>query len=173
MADIQSEITSFKSAVYGEDVRDAMVSLANKLNDEGTTSLLKVITQFKDDWYLDSNRARFKTTGTFTRGGTIFSDLNFIKNKTYVFEVVTDSIQDNNGYFYMIRSDGSTLNTFRITPDNNPFYMEYTPTNDYSDIDIVLGWGTINVLGIVRIYEKRFSVEELADLLIEEGEEWI
>ena len=32
MADISAEITAFKNAVYGEDVRDAMVSLANKLN---------------------------------------------------------------------------------------------------------------------------------------------
>lgn len=34
MADISAEIAAFKNAVYGEDVRDAMVSLANKLNNE-------------------------------------------------------------------------------------------------------------------------------------------
>lgn len=32
MADISTEIAAFKNAVYGEDVRDALVSLANKLN---------------------------------------------------------------------------------------------------------------------------------------------
>ena len=34
MANIQPEINDFKSAVYGEEVRDALVSLANKLNTE-------------------------------------------------------------------------------------------------------------------------------------------
>lgn len=32
MADISAEIAAFKNAAYGEDVRDALVSLANKLN---------------------------------------------------------------------------------------------------------------------------------------------
>ena len=32
MADISAELTAFQNAVYGEDVRSAMVSLANKLN---------------------------------------------------------------------------------------------------------------------------------------------
>ena len=34
MADISAEIAAFQSAKYGEDVRDSMVSLANKINDE-------------------------------------------------------------------------------------------------------------------------------------------
>lgn len=34
MADISAEIAAFQSAKYGEDVRDSMVSLANKVNDE-------------------------------------------------------------------------------------------------------------------------------------------
>lgn len=34
MANIQPEITDFKSAVYGEEVRDALINLANKLNTE-------------------------------------------------------------------------------------------------------------------------------------------
>lgn len=38
MADISAEIAAFKNAVYGEDVRDAMVSLANKLNNVVTSS---------------------------------------------------------------------------------------------------------------------------------------
>ena len=33
MPDISAEIAAFKNAVYGEDVRGAMISLANKLND--------------------------------------------------------------------------------------------------------------------------------------------
>lgn len=40
MADIQPEITAFKSAVYGEDVRDSMVSLANKVNTEAASAYL-------------------------------------------------------------------------------------------------------------------------------------
>jgi len=42
MANIQPEINDFKNAVYGEDVRDSMVSLAEKLNTEveaGTTNI--------------------------------------------------------------------------------------------------------------------------------------
>lgn len=34
MPDISTEINAFKTAVYGEDVRDAIVDLANKLNDD-------------------------------------------------------------------------------------------------------------------------------------------
>ena len=37
MADISQEIAAFQSAKYGEDVRDSMVSLAVKINDEVQT----------------------------------------------------------------------------------------------------------------------------------------
>ena len=36
MADISAEIAAFQNAVYGEDVRSAMVSLANKVNNESS-----------------------------------------------------------------------------------------------------------------------------------------
>ena len=36
MADISKEIKDFKDAVYGEEVRGAMISLAEKLNKETT-----------------------------------------------------------------------------------------------------------------------------------------
>ena len=42
MADIQPEINVFKSAVYGEEVRDSMVSLANKLNSTLETQLSNI-----------------------------------------------------------------------------------------------------------------------------------
>lgn len=38
MADISKEIQSFKTAVYGKDVRNSMVSLAEKVNIEATTA---------------------------------------------------------------------------------------------------------------------------------------
>lgn len=38
MADISSEISNFQSAIYGEEVRGSMISLANKLNTEITTA---------------------------------------------------------------------------------------------------------------------------------------
>ena len=38
MADISAEITAFQSAVYGEDVRTALVSLANKVNNESSAA---------------------------------------------------------------------------------------------------------------------------------------
>lgn len=38
MANIQPEINAFKSAVYGEEVRDSMVSLANKVNMEAANA---------------------------------------------------------------------------------------------------------------------------------------
>lgn len=36
MADISKEVQDFKTAIYGEDVRDSMVSLAEKINNEVT-----------------------------------------------------------------------------------------------------------------------------------------
>ena len=36
MADISKEIQDFKNAVYGEEVRGSMISLAEKLNKETT-----------------------------------------------------------------------------------------------------------------------------------------
>ncbi len=42
MADISKEIQNFKTAVYGEDVRGSMVSLAEKVNDEAENSTQKV-----------------------------------------------------------------------------------------------------------------------------------
>ena len=44
MANIQPEIDDFRNAIYGEEVRDSMVSLAEKLNEEveeGTTNIEK------------------------------------------------------------------------------------------------------------------------------------
>lgn len=38
MADISKEINDFKTAIYGKDVRDSMVSMANKLNSEVESS---------------------------------------------------------------------------------------------------------------------------------------
>lgn len=38
MADISTEIAAFQSAVYGEDVRTAMVDLANKVNNESSAA---------------------------------------------------------------------------------------------------------------------------------------
>ena len=38
MADISAEIAAFKGAVYGEEVRDSLVALANKLNNEVTNN---------------------------------------------------------------------------------------------------------------------------------------
>ena len=42
MADIQPEIDDFQDAVYGEEVRGALISLANKLNTEMETATDKV-----------------------------------------------------------------------------------------------------------------------------------
>jgi len=38
MADISQEIAAFRNAVYGEDVRSAMISLANKVNNESSAA---------------------------------------------------------------------------------------------------------------------------------------
>lgn len=42
MADISAEIAAFQNAVYGEDVRSAMVSLANKVNNESSAAATTV-----------------------------------------------------------------------------------------------------------------------------------
>ena len=42
VADISKEIQDFKTAVYGEDVRDSMVSLAEKVNAEAENNTQKV-----------------------------------------------------------------------------------------------------------------------------------
>lgn len=42
MADISKEIKDFREAVYGEDVRDSMISLAEKVNEEAENSTDKV-----------------------------------------------------------------------------------------------------------------------------------
>lgn len=42
MADISKEIQNFKAAIYGEDVRDSMVSLAEKVNEEAEETVEKV-----------------------------------------------------------------------------------------------------------------------------------
>lgn len=60
MADISAEITAFKNAVYGEDVRDAMVSLANKLNNSivsGISDITDLVTN--QVHYYVGNSGRF------------------------------------------------------------------------------------------------------------------
>jgi len=52
MADISAEITAFKNAAYGEDVRDAMVSLANKLN--ANISNISAAVEVNNGWTLYS-----------------------------------------------------------------------------------------------------------------------
>ena len=42
MADISAEIAAFKGAVYGEEVRDSLVTLANKLNNEVTNNTTNI-----------------------------------------------------------------------------------------------------------------------------------
>lgn len=42
MADISSEIKNFQEAVYGEDVRESMISLAEKINDDAEDAVEKV-----------------------------------------------------------------------------------------------------------------------------------
>ena len=54
MADIQAEIDDFRSAVYGEEVRGSMISLAEKLNTEvesGTATVTEKATQING--YID------------------------------------------------------------------------------------------------------------------------
>ena len=42
MADISKEINDFRTAVYGRDVRNSMISLAEKVNDEVETNTTHV-----------------------------------------------------------------------------------------------------------------------------------
>ena len=51
MADIRAEIKNFKEAVYGEDVRGSMISLAEKVNGEieKTTSWHRIPTKKQRD----------------------------------------------------------------------------------------------------------------------------
>ena len=55
MADISAEIAAFQSAKYGEDVRDSMVSLAEKVNDEveAATAQVEENTQDVESFSLD------------------------------------------------------------------------------------------------------------------------
>jgi len=48
MADISKEIQNFKEADYGEDVRDSLISLTEKVNAEGEQALATVETQTQD-----------------------------------------------------------------------------------------------------------------------------
>lgn len=55
MADISAEIAAFQSAKYGEDVRDSMVSLAEKVNDEveAATAQVEENTQDVENFSMD------------------------------------------------------------------------------------------------------------------------
>ena len=75
MADIQPEINAFKSAVYGEDVRDAMVSLANKLHTETKSSkILETFHIHMTDIQIEKGNstdgAYFKFSDSYVRGYT-------------------------------------------------------------------------------------------------------
>ena len=98
MADISSEIAAFKNAAYGEDVRDAMVSLANKVNDEITINtdnvnqyetriknLEYVDGSSKNDYYIDSYLACHESTTIRFSGSTgwISGGLNVNTGKNY------------------------------------------------------------------------------------------
>ena len=45
MADISAEIQAFRDAVYGEEVRESMISMAQKVNADGETALAQVADQ--------------------------------------------------------------------------------------------------------------------------------
>ena len=57
MADISKEVQDFKTAIYGEDVRDSMVSLAEKINNEVENNTQKV-TQYGQ---AEASRAQAET----------------------------------------------------------------------------------------------------------------
>lgn len=66
MANINTEIAAFKNAIYGEDVREAMVSLANKINDLATNA----------DFISGVHSSDAKTLGLYTVGNSMNFELH-------------------------------------------------------------------------------------------------
>lgn len=65
MADISREIQAFKSAVYGEDVRDAMVSAMNKINTVNEDGVAVIESQVQiDEEPTSYTKLKLETTGT-------------------------------------------------------------------------------------------------------------
>lgn len=65
MADISREIQAFKSAVYGEDVRDAMVSAMNKINTVNEDGVAVIESQVQiDEAPTSYTKLKLETTGT-------------------------------------------------------------------------------------------------------------
>ena len=81
MADISPEIAAFQNAVYGEDVRSSMVSLANKLNDE-VEDATATVDSFEDgiaDAITDATTAAANANSKATLANTAASDANTAK----------------------------------------------------------------------------------------------
>ena len=106
MANIQPEINAFKSAVYGEEVRDAMVSLANKVNDESSSSRTTV--------YEYENRLNVLEEYP-NQDTSVFQD-GFINTNGDVVDVNT--ITQNDDYIYSV-FDCSEGDLFNITGVGN------------------------------------------------------
>jgi len=78
MADISAEIAAFKNAVYGEDVRDAMVSLANKLNDVVEAPVcFEKLSNYKNGTLIDLDLV--KDDGIYTLVTTYPNEFDFTK----------------------------------------------------------------------------------------------
>lgn len=81
MADISPEISAFQNAVYGEEVRGSMVSLANKLNDV-TEDCESTVASFEDgiaDAITDATTAAANANSKATLANTAASDANTAK----------------------------------------------------------------------------------------------
>ena len=124
MADISAEIEAFQNAVYGEDVRDSMVSLANKLNNVVTTAstnannsatkvnnfvdgfkngipLYELISMYDTNEYPRTNKGTTivkNNDGSYDVSGTPSTDTFF----NLVEILVEDSVVNKNGTFTVL-----------------------------------------------------------------------
>ena len=156
MADISAEIAAFKNAVYGEDVRDAMVSLANKLNTVVTESASAISLAeninpiskylYRKDAYINYNTAEITSIQDSVNIGKC--DLYRINVKNCAFFYLGRKSSNNNpgssvisaNNWFATEKDG-TITTYDASNAENNFFVRSASSFYYSmlmpDVDYV------------------------------------
>lgn len=127
MADISAEIAAFKNAVYGEDVRDAMVSLANKINTESSGAASSV-----EDYIPVIN-----STASTVKGFTLLE--NAIANEAIAYKHIVTTYVDGDASAFEGLRIGIFSNTSSIPKRmvlynsvGNQTWLNYNATSGYN-----------------------------------------
>lgn len=138
MANIQPEITAFKTAAYGEDVRDSMISLANKINSDSEQAAS----------IADNYDSRLTALETVIEGNTIINRIDNASSRLDAIDDLTFSMNDllvqsidftKTPWKYGTSADNKTLSP----PEGVLFHLydgDEIGLFDFSEAHIYVGW---------------------------------